>query len=248
MDIEQLKQELVQEIKILAEDIAKSNSFVGLLSHEIKFRSLHEKLINLKFLERKHIGLDIFDGPAPLRDVDNSYDIENAENIESIENTASNTVFTPESHEKDILDATTEQSYNTEDSDDFVRFEDASTLETIEEDQDWVENENLESLDRDNSNSENGETQNRNDDFTEFLPQRSNLPKIQLDFNDRIAFLNQLFDGDNESMDLIVNTLNHIESLNDSRTYIRDLKREMNWEGKEEYIERLEELVTKRFD
>ena len=66
--LDQLKNELVRDIKELATEIAKSNSFVGLISQEIKFKTLHEKFINLKFLERKNIGLDIFDQPIPVQD------------------------------------------------------------------------------------------------------------------------------------------------------------------------------------
>lgn len=200
-DIDQLKTELVSEIKELATDLAQSSSYVGLLSNEMKFRSLHEKFINLKFLERKHIGIDIFDEPIPM--------------IEEIEETQ------PDNQETEIL---VEQETAQEET--FIQ-------EVIKDDISEIE-ETQESLDE-------------IDDYTDLLPPK-NGKKIQIDFNDRIAFLNQLFNGNEQSMELSINTLNQMSSLSESKEYLHDLKAQMNWKSKEEYIERLETLIAKRFD
>lgn len=75
------------------------------------------------------------------------------------------------------------------------------------------------------------------------------VPPIVLDINDKIAFLNQLFLNDNESMDLVINTLNRIQDLTSSQQYLQDLKNEMGWDAsQQEYLSRLETLVAKRFD
>lgn len=200
-DIDQLKTELVSEIKELATDLAQSSSYVGLLSNEMKFRALHEKFINLKFLERKHIGIDIFDEPIPV--------------IEEVEETQ------PDNQETEIL---VEQETAQEET--FIQ-------EVIKDDISEIE-ETQESLDE-------------IDDYTDLLPPK-NGKKIQIDFNDRIAFLNQLFNGNEQSMELSINTLNQMSSLSESKEYLQDLKAQMNWKNKEEYMERLETLIAKRFD
>lgn len=189
-DIEKLKEELVSEIKELATDLAKSSSYIGLLSNEIKFRALHEKFINLKFLERKHIGTDIFSDPIPV--------VEN-----KIESTETNV------QESKILESE-------------IPEEDVGIQEILEKKDDL-------------------------NDYSDLLPSK-NAKKIQIDFNDRIAFLNQLFNGNEKSMDTIINTLNQMNSVNESRQYILDLKNQMNWTDKDEYIDRLETLIAKRFD
>lgn len=203
-NIDQLKQELVHEIKDLAAEIAKSNSFVGMLSNEIKFRALHEKFINLKFLERKHIGLDVFDQPIPLKE-------EKQEVFSDAE------IFPDETiHEYDFQ---SEQEVDISD----------------------LENEiNIESHEIENP-------EDLQDDFTDLLPQKQ-FPKIKIDFNDKIAFLNQLFVGEASKMDFVMDTFNQMNSLHDARLYLSDLKHEMDWKNKEEYVERLETLIVKRFE
>lgn len=74
------------------------------------------------------------------------------------------------------------------------------------------------------------------------------LSPIRLDLNDKIAFRAQLFKGDGESLDLVLKTLNRINDLPSSLTYLKELKNEMGWENHDdEYLERLRELIVKRF-
>lgn len=74
------------------------------------------------------------------------------------------------------------------------------------------------------------------------------LSPIRLDLNDKIAFRAQLFKGDGESLDLVLKTLNRINDLPSSLTYLKELKNEMGWgNSDDEYLERLRELIVKRF-
>ena len=284
--LDQLKLELVQEIKELAAEIAKSNSFVGMLSQEIKFKTLHEKLINLKFLERKHIGLDVFDQPIPMHDEkdevystsDERYEDEIAQeyDFQRIDINQQEKPFSPEisndfeenvtqfSHDriKEIDQGIENEEFSSTTQENNEENEDPIDVETSVEQE--VENPQPEPSEFNENDVEIKDESSKEDqvhvqtfdeeikeyavDFAEFLPKSSSLPKIQIDFNDRIAFLHQLFDGDSEGMDLVFNTLNHLESLSDSRSYLKDLIREMDWNDRGEYIDRLEELVQKRFD
>lgn len=269
MDTEQLKQELVQEIKDLAAEIAKSNTFVGLLSNEIKLRSLHEKFINLKFLERKHLGLDIFD--QPIQTESEKEEIFSTDNERFEDEPVVEFSFKPSgSSNREIStenDDMTEFHENPEilKEDEIIKKEIPDTEEFISEEE--IPGNYTEEIPRNNEIKQEDnpsfreETEKSSeipssepffyepqDDFSDLLPSHSKWPKIHLDYNDKIAFLNQLFYGDSETMDLIMSTLNHMESLSDSRIYLKDLKREMDWNHKEEYLERLDELIVKRFE
>lgn len=277
MDTEQLKQDLVLEIKDLAAEIAKSNTFVGLLSNEIKLRSLHEKFINLKFLERKHLGLDIFDQPIQTESEKEEIFSTDNERFEdepvvefSFKSSGNNNAEIPAEpikqgelqdnfHETETFESEKETIQEDEQKNYSINFEEESVEPTAEENlmyQDDSESDNLNSESLDTSSapstapSEPAEPffYEPQDDFSDLLPSHSKWPKIHLDYNDKIAFLNQLFYGDSETMDLIMSTLNHMESLSDSRIYLKDLKREMDWNNKEEYLERLDELIVKRFE
>lgn len=272
--LDQLKNELVRDIKELAAEIAKSNSFVGLISQEIKFKTLHEKFINLKFLERKNIGLDIFDQPIPVQDF--SADEEDSSSDEFF----GDEVFEDEkpkeyNFDKEEVEFKAEENHVSSDftenvtdfskdriaeidagieSEDFksttAEVEDESFKEfepeVMQEDESKLEVEEEESFKQVGTFED--EVNTYGEDYEKYLPKSSNLPKLQVDFNDRIAFLHQLFDGDSEAMDLVINTLNHLENPSDSHEYLKDLVREMNWADKDEYIDRLTELVQNRFD
>lgn len=276
--LDQLKNELVRDIKELAAEIAKSNSFVGLISQEIKFKTLHEKFINLKFLERKNIGLDIFDQPIPVQDFsadeedsrsdeffgddvfedekpkEYNFDKEEVEFKAEVNHVSSDFTENVTDFSKDRI-AEIDAGIESEDfksttaeveDESFKEFEpefmqeDESKLEVEEE---VTEEESFKHV-----GTFEDEVNTYGEDYERYLPKISNLPKLQVDFNDRIAFLHQLFDGDSKAMDLVINTLNHLETHADSKDYLKDLVREMNWTDKEEYIDRLKELVKNRFD
>lgn len=271
--LDQLKNELVRDIKELAAEIAKSNSFVGLISQEIKFKTLHEKFINLKFLERKNIGLDIFDQPIPVQDF--SADEEDSSSDEFF----GDEVFEDEkpkeyNFDKEEVEFKAEVNHVSSDFtenvtefskdriaeiDAGIESEDFKSTTAEVEDESFKEIE-PEVMQEDESKLEveeesfkqvgtfEDEVNTYGEDYEKYLPKSSNLPKLQVDFNDRIAFLHQLFDGDSEAMDLVINTLNHLETPSDSHEYLKDLVREMNWADKDEYIDRLTELVQNRFD
>lgn len=243
--VEKLKQELVLEIKELANEISKSNSFVGLLSQEIKFKTLHEKFINLKFLERKHIGLNIFDQPIPMENEEGLFsDDETSDKVKTVHFQNEDVKLSKDSNdgfEENVIQYSEDkiEEINKNQKDAIIH---DTPNEIPQEENPIVENEVKVDL------FEKEISKHSIDNVEEFLPKQSNLPKIQIDFNDRMAFLHQLFDGDAEGLELVISRLNHIENLSDSNAYISDLVKEMAWENKDEYVERLQELILKRFD
>lgn len=275
--LDQLKNELVRDIKELAAEIAKSNSFVGLISQEIKFKTLHEKFINLKFLERKNIGLDVFDQPILVQDFSEdedsgadeffgdevfedekpkeyNFDKEEVEFKAEVNHVSSDFTENVTEFSKDRIaeiDAGVEsedfKSTTAEVEDESFKEFDSEIMQAdeskLEVEEEVTEEESFKQV-----GTFEDEVNTYGEDYEKYLPKSSKLPKLQVDFNDRIAFLHQLFDGDSEAMDLVINTLNHLETHADSKDYLKDLVREMDWTDKEEYIDRLKELVKNRFD
>lgn len=80
-------------------------------------------------------------------------------------------------------------------------------------------------------------------------PNTQHLKAITLGLNDRIAFEKNLFGGSGEDLNRVISQLNTMDRFEDAKDFIRDLVKPdyNNWQGKEEYEERLMELVEKRF-
>ena len=257
--LEQLKKDLVQEIKDLAQSIATSESYIGLLSNEIKFRALQEKFIVLKFLEQRKLNLDIFDLPILTQNekrevlehegffddekpVIFDFDVEQEE--EEIPN--KNEEITEELLDKEVEKVLDEAEKLEEVNKYLTPSNDISEEEIGEEPEPELTQEFPKEIEEE-VEEDNGLFDSISYDDT--IPPENKIKDISLDFNDRIGFLNQLFLGDEESMNLVINTLNRISDVRSSNMYLEDLKREMNWnDEQEEYFERLKELVLKRFD
>lgn len=226
--LDQLKKDLVTDIKDLANSLSKADSFIGVVSQSFKFKEIQEKFIILRFLEEKRLSLNDFNLPIPTRE--EKQEILNQEGV-----------F--EDEEPVIFDFEVEPEENetTETQEDSV--EEASTPEEAVEEK-APEEQNDSPVEPDSWEKEIQESA----DYDQ-IQEVKEVPPIVLDINDKIAFLNQLFLNDNESMDLVINTLNRIQDLTSSQQYLQDLKNEMGWDAsQQEYLSRLETLVAKRFD
>ncbi len=119
---------------------------------------------------------------------------------------------------------------------------------------------------RNDSEIENNETLVSKSEFSEVKIESSkskkgeislvtNTPKhqkhhpIPLNINDKFALLSQLFNNDSEALHHTIEALNLSENRQDSLLLLKLLKQKYNWNDlHQEYIERLEELIDKRFD
>ena len=262
--LEQLKKDLVQEIKDLAQSIATSESYIGLLSNEIKFRALQEKFIVLKFLEQRKLSLDVFDLPILTQNekrevlehegffddekpVIFDFDVKQEEEKEEIEEEIPNKEEVTEELLDEEVEKVLDEAEKLEEVNEYLTpSNDISEEEVEEESEPELTQEFPEEIEEE-IKEDNGLFDSISYDDT--IPPENKIKDISLDFNDRIGFLNQLFLGDEESMNLVINTLNRISDVRSSNMYLEDLKREMNWnDEQEEYFERLKELVLKRFD
>ena len=72
--------------------------------------------------------------------------------------------------------------------------------------------------------------------------------KIQVGLNDRIAFVNSLFDYNQSDFNRILNELNSFETEIEAKNYIQNsIKTKYNWIGKEDVEERFILLVERKF-
>lgn len=77
---------------------------------------------------------------------------------------------------------------------------------------------------------------------------RANQGPLKLGLNDRIAFVKHLFNGSQEDLGRVLNQLNTMTSISEVEDFLQAVKADYNnWEGKEEYEERLVEMLTVRF-
>ncbi|MGB1042402.1 MAG: hypothetical protein ACPGU6_03340 [Tenacibaculum sp.] len=71
---------------------------------------------------------------------------------------------------------------------------------------------------------------------------------IQIDLNDRIAFVKHLFDGDQNDFNRVVSQLNTLKTEKEAKKFINKMiKPDYDWTGKEAYETRLFEIIERRF-
>jgi len=72
---------------------------------------------------------------------------------------------------------------------------------------------------------------------------------IQIGLNDRIGFVKHLFNYSQEDFNRVLSQLNTFKTEKEAKDFILDsIKPDYNWEGKEEYEERLLELIERKFN
>ena len=71
---------------------------------------------------------------------------------------------------------------------------------------------------------------------------------IQVGLNDRIAFVNHLFNFNQQDFNRVLSQLNTFKGEREAKDFIyNNVKPDYNWEGKEEYEERLITLIERKF-
>lgn len=73
--------------------------------------------------------------------------------------------------------------------------------------------------------------------------------QLKVGLNDRMAYVNALFNGSNDDFEMVISTLSTMESKEECQLFIRDtIRPDYNWEGKEETIDRFLEFIYARFE
>lgn len=72
---------------------------------------------------------------------------------------------------------------------------------------------------------------------------------INIGLNDKLGFINHLFGGSSEDYNRVISQLNTISTEADAKQFIAQMVKPdyNNWEGKEEYEERLIQIIENRF-
>ncbi|MBT8318361.1 MAG: hypothetical protein HKP59_12130 [Lutibacter sp.] len=71
---------------------------------------------------------------------------------------------------------------------------------------------------------------------------------LQVELNDRIAFVKHLFEGDQGDFNRVLSQLNTFKSENEAKTFIKKMvKPDYDWSTKQEYEERLISLIERKF-
>ncbi len=78
-------------------------------------------------------------------------------------------------------------------------------------------------------------------------PNLDRFPKLALSLNDKIAFQNQLFNKDAPLFESVIVQLNTSNSLSEAKNILAPYAVQFEWNLKEEFVQRFEELIEKRF-
>ncbi|MGV8947374.1 MAG: hypothetical protein ACOH1N_13160 [Lutibacter sp.] len=71
---------------------------------------------------------------------------------------------------------------------------------------------------------------------------------IQVGLNDRIAFVNHLFDGSQQDFNRVVSQLNSFKTVDEAINFIEEfVKPDYDWSAKEEFEQRLINLIERKF-
>ena len=73
---------------------------------------------------------------------------------------------------------------------------------------------------------------------------------FQIGLNDRLAFVNHLFENNNEDYDRVVSQLNTMDSFEEVTDFIENIIKPdyNNWEGKDDYESRFLEIIEQKFN
>ena len=224
---------LIEDLRILAESILKEEQISDVQSKLDQARSLYEKLLILDHVE-KEPKLD--ESPAIVEEI-----------IEPIIEPALQTLAPVENKviEEEVKEVPKPPSIKEEEpplslNDLFV-----PTFDGIKEDMSQeAEFRDTISLDE----TENLFQTKKEEPRQLSLNDKLNGSSIQIGLNDRIAFVNKLFNFSQSDFNKALTKLNEFESKKDALNYFQyQVKPNYNWKGKEDLEERMTTLIERKF-
>ena len=145
-----------------------------------------------------------------------------------------NSIFTP----KEIIEEVSEDKIEKNESDtpilgDVKKVEERKTMSLEEELQDTISVDLMADL------FENAQPKSLNDRLAK---------NVQIGLNDRIAFVKNLFDGDQENYNRVVSQLNTFKSENDAKNFVNKMvKPDYDWSQQEDLEIRFMEIIERKF-
>lgn len=250
MDAKELFQnQVLEDIKAIAEELSRIQSFSGLLAHQQKIQNLYEKYIFLKqFNNSKY-----------------QYALDDSEINEIMNEVSRGDSFTDKSFDDTALIQGLEEL---EDLEEEIQLQNIQSNDNDQEDMNPVIEETLEAVQLKDTEGEAAEKEENgfeeedkeearkeklsplNIEIAEIKPtvKDKKLTPVILDFNDSIAFISQLFNGSKTDMDKEFEELNKTHTLEEAKKWVEDMFHKYDWRDKEEYVERLSALIVRRFE
>ena len=82
---------------------------------------------------------------------------------------------------------------------------------------------------------------------TDFMEAEKRKPEFKLDLNDKVAFSKSLFGGNDDELKSTIEKLNSFDILEDAKQYLSEVYYEKDWSRKDEFAQRLWNLVESKF-
>ncbi len=228
-----MKRKLKEELVKLSKDIIKSNDVneIGELYETAK--NLYEKLAVLKFIEEKlyDIEVDVTKNVIAARFETMANAVLNVDSSVPESNPHDEDIITPGM--QTIRDMVSEMP-NT-----------AIIDEVLAE---FMAKPNLMKNDKELFTPKGGDDTQK-DTKTKSLNDKLVEKELKIDLNNRLAFVKHLFNDNTEDYNRVMSQLNTIDTEERSIAFIENMVKPdyNNWEGKEEYEERLLGLISRRF-
>ena len=77
--------------------------------------------------------------------------------------------------------------------------------------------------------------------------ERGNLPKLNININDKFRFINELFSGNANEYQMAIEQLNATTNIHEANVFLNGLKNIYTWKEDNELVKSLMNLVAKRF-
>ena len=242
-----MRKSLIDDLKNLAQEILQLNGDTEITELRKKTLILFEKLTILNHENNLKISLEkeltenlVIENLKPTPD---SEKIESKESIEKLETTKS------ENQEKELP---SEPPTNLEDlfvptfdsiKEDMSQKEEFRDTITIEETERFFERKRVEKVQK-------KVTQKRVEKNSKQLSLHDKLLSntIQIGLNDRIAFVNNLFNFSQADFNKVLSTLNDFDNKKEAFDFINyTVKSKYNWNGKEDLVERFFVIIERKY-
>ena len=250
-----MRDKLIESLKLMAHDLSNIESGQDLNVLLEKTKAIYEKLVILDYLTK---NIDLLEGEEKLHPSSEDHEIvvapepekeasveEFSESNETKEEketlTTSDQIEIEEDHKSEEFARTQLDEIEEEDLDDLFEPKFDSIKEDFSQKDEFKD---TISLDETEKLFETKPTESKSVSLNDRLLGK----KIQVGLNDRIAFVNGLFNFSQVEFNRILDHLNTFETEIEAKHYIEnDVKKKFNWTGKENMEERFLLLIEKRF-
>ncbi len=244
-----MKTKLIMELKNLARDILQLDEQAELDLLREKIQGLYERLAVLDYFDKASESPDEVEIENEQVEEKNEFDFEKELKESTIDREIGRELErnSIKSQEQELIKSNEVDEKHEEIENESLDVENlfVPTFESIKDDFSQKEEfKDTVSLDETEKLFETKKVQKKQLSLNDRLLKNS----IQVGLNDRIAFVNNLFNYSQSEFNNTLSILNNFESESEAKTYIKNtLKIKFNWNGKEEIEERFILLVERKF-